>query len=92
MLIEARIVMFPKALIVMCPPGKHGAKPSGQLITNYSMDDIESNWERGKIDASVKKSGINSRQESEKIEERGGKEGFICVSRMLQPGNAGRRA
>lgn len=41
MLIEARTVMFPEALIVMCPPGKHGAEPSAKLIMIYSIDDIE---------------------------------------------------
>lgn len=32
MLVEACIVMFSKALIVMCPPGKHGGKPSGKVV------------------------------------------------------------
>ena len=41
MLIEARTVMLPKALIVVCPPGKHGANPTEKLLVIYSINVIE---------------------------------------------------
>lgn len=80
-LVEARSVVFPKALIVMCPPGKHGANTSGKTVVITALMTLGMMERKARLMPQYKDQASTANQRAENTKEKGKKEAFIGGSR-----------